>query len=69
MISIFINTITAVNATTDGDPVYFYHGDGTGDFEKMSRHIKSLTLLDDYEEHLRTQLEYVRVLREKETEI
>lgn len=69
MISVFINKITVVNTTFDGDSVYFYHGDGTGDFEQMSRHVKSFKLLDEYEEYLQTQLDYVRILREKETEV
>lgn len=69
MIENFINNISVVNATWDGDPIYYYHGDGHGDFEKMSRHVKTVKLLNDYEEYLQTQLEYVRVLREKETEI
>ena len=69
MISIFINKISIVNTTFDGDPIYYYHGDGHDDFEKMSRYIKSVNLLNDYEEYLQTQLEYVRVLREKESQV
>lgn len=69
MISDFINSISIVNTTIDGEPLYYYHGDGHGNFEKMSRHVKNVKILNDYEEHLQTQLEYVRVLREKETEI
>ncbi len=69
MIENFVNSISVVNTTLDGEPVYYYHGDGTGDFEQMSRRIKSVKILDDYEDYLRTQLNYVEMLREKETEV
>jgi hypothetical protein len=65
MIEHYINCIDAVNATFDGEPVYLYKGDGQGDFEKTYSKIKSVKLLNDYEEWLTTQLEYVRILREK----
>jgi len=63
MIENFITEISVVNTTFDGEPVYFYHGDGHGDFEKMYSKIKSTKLLDDYEEYLNTQLEYVKASR------
>lgn len=69
MINDFINKISVINATYDGEPLYYYHGDGQGDYEMVFRHIKNIKLLDDYEEYLQTQLHYVRTLREKETEI
>lgn len=69
MIIDFINSISVVNTTSDGDWRYYYHGDGTGEFEKISPWVKSAKLLDDYELYLQTQLEHVRALREKETEI
>lgn len=69
MIQNFITEISVVNTTVDGEPVYFYHGDGHGDFQKMYSKIKSVKLLDDYEEYLNTQLEYARTLREKEAKI
>lgn len=69
MIENFINCIDVVNTTFDGEPVYLYRGDGHGDFEKINSKIKSVKLLNDYEEWLTTQLEYVRALREKESKI
>ena len=69
MIEHYINEISVVNTTFDGEPVYFYHGDGHGDFQKMYSKIKSVKLLDDYEEYLNTQLEYARTLREKEAKV
>ncbi len=69
MIEIFVNSISVDDTTIDGEPVYYYHGDGTGDFERMSRRIKCVKILDDYEDYLRTQLNYVEMLREKETEV
>lgn len=69
MIENFINEISVVNTTFDGEPMYFYHGDGCGDFEQMYSKIKSVKLLDHYEEYLNTQLEYVRTLREKEAKV
>ena len=63
MIENFINEISVVNTTSDGEPIYFYHGDGQGDFEKMYSKIKSIKLLDDYEEYLNTQLEYIKASR------
>lgn len=63
MIQDFITEISVVNTTFDGEPVYFYHGDGHGDFQKMYSKIKSVKLLDDYEEYLNTQLEYIKASR------
>ena len=67
MIENFINSIDVVDIY--GEPLYYYKGDGSGDFEKIHPRIKSVKLLDDYEEWLETQIEYVRILREKETQI
>ena len=67
MINLFINRIS-INSYGGGNILYF-HGDGHGDFETMSRHYKSDSLLEDYETYLNTQLEYVRMAREKESQI
>lgn len=64
MIENFINSIDEINST-GGNPMYIYRGDGHGDYEKMYSKIKSVKLLDDYEEYLITQLEYVRIIREE----
>jgi hypothetical protein len=63
MIEKYITEIS-VNTTFDGKPYYSYHGDGQGDFEQIRSTIKSVKLLDDYEEYLNTQLEYVKASRE-----
>ena len=69
MIENYINCIDVVNTTFDGEPVYLYRGDGHGDFEKRSSKIKSVKLLDDYQEWLETQMEYLKIMRERETQV
>jgi len=65
MIENFITSIDLLNAT-GGNPMYIYRGDGHGDWEYMYSTIKSVKLLDNYEEYLTTQLEYVRTIRNEQ---
>lgn len=53
---IFINTISVNNNC------YMYHGDGTGDFERITDSVESKKLLEDYEEYLLGQLIYTKEL-------
>ena len=39
-----------------------YHGDGTGDFERITDSVESKKLLEDYEEYLLGQLIYTKEL-------
>ena len=50
MISVFIGSISS-HVLNDGSVVYYFHGDGTGKFEKMSTKVAP-NMITDYIEHL-----------------
>jgi hypothetical protein len=54
MISIFISSISS-HTLNDGSVVYYFHGDGTGEFEKMSTKTNA-KVIQDYIEHLESQM-------------
>jgi hypothetical protein len=53
-LNIFISSISV------HDDRYYYHGDGTGDFEKIAESIDRPQLLYSYKEHLEDQLAYIQ---------
>ena len=54
MISVFISSISS-HVLNDGSVVYYFHGDGTGEFEKMSTKVAP-NMINDYIEHLESQM-------------